>query len=717
MSEKKPSSWKFYAALLLCTGGIVASGFAAVKFADAQYTREMQHWQVKLGLIADSRAETVHNWIEGKFRVMRELADNASLQVYMTALLTPNLAPAPGIAVGEPDPSGQPQPPAEPSMQDVYLKNLLTITAEQNGFSPVDPQDGVNANVERAGSGGIALLDKAGKTLVATAKMPEINGGLLEFVTKSEQGKTHLLDMQQQADGQVRMGFLLPVYAIQGDNKASDQIGWVFGIQEIKSNLFAMLQPQNMTEKSLNVSLVREQKDGLLFLSPKKQGDKPLSSRLDGSSSKQQLAPVYAVQHIGELVNRPDTNLTSVIMTSRSIEGTPWVLLAQVDENEALADAIRLRNALLMQLMLGIGLVTLVVITAWTRGASRRTAQLNHDLSKTLQIVSAREAMLTAITNSVPGSVFMVDVGNHCRFGNEALAKEARMPVEELTGKPLEHLLGQELAEPLKEANDSALRTLETTIWTRRDKSKKDEERVLRYKHVPLKQLPVESAIEGEPGILVIEEDITQVVQERERRLHNLKGLAQTLVSMVDARDPHAANHSKIVATIAMNVAEEMQLGQSLIETAETAGLLMNIGKIDVAIETLTKATELNDQERQAIRASLINSAEAIKDIDFEGPVAETLRQSIARFDGRGKPAIKGEDILPTARILAAANAFVGMVSPRAYRQAMSPEEALKLLSHDMNTLYDPKVVMAIGNFIENQGGKLLLSALGDEKS
>ena len=64
------------------------------------------------------------------------------------------------------------------------------------------------------------------------------------------------------------------------------------------------------------------------------------------------------------------------------------------------------------------------------------------------------------------------------------------------------------------------------------------------------------------------------------------------------------------------------------------------------------------------------------------------------RVDGRGPRGLKGEEILFTARVLSAVNAFCSMVSPRSYRKALSVETALEQLKKDKG--FDPEVVEAL---------------------
>src|SRR3546814_9838842 len=94
-----------------------------------------------------------------------------------------------------------------------------------------------------------------------------------------------------------------------------------------------------------------------------------------------------------------------------------------------------------------------------------------------------------------------------------------------------------------------------------------------------------------------------------------------------------------------------MGLDSSLVEAAEVAGSLMNLGKITVPTEVLTKREKLTDEEMQMIRNSVFASADLIRNIEFDGPVEETLRPLQEQYDGSGGPkGLKGDEDLLTAR-------------------------------------------------------------------
>jgi HD-GYP domain-containing protein (c-di-GMP phosphodiesterase class II) len=83
-----------------------------------------------------------------------------------------------------------------------------------------------------------------------------------------------------------------------------------------------------------------------------------------------------------------------------------------------------------------------------------------------------------------------------------------------------------------------------------------------------------------------------------------------------------------------------------------------------------------------------------LKDIDFLWPVAQGVLQHHERLDGSGYPGgLKGEEILPEARILAVADVVEAMASHRPYRAALGIEMALQEINDHKGGLYDPEIV------------------------
>ncbi len=70
-----------------------------------------------------------------------------------------------------------------------------------------------------------------------------------------------------------------------------------------------------------------------------------------------------------------------------------------------------------------------------------------------------------------------------------------------------------------------------------------------------------------------------------------------------------------------------------------------------------------------------------------------------------------------TARIVAVADAFVAMASPRAHRPALDVDGVLNALLSDVGKGYDRRVVAALTNFMDNKGGRTTWAKVSDAKS
>ena len=96
-----------------------------------------------------------------------------------------------------------------------------------------------------------------------------------------------------------------------------------------------------------------------------------------------------------------------------------------------------------------------------------------------------------------------------------------------------------------------------------------------------------------------------------------------------------------------------------------------------------------------------------LQHIPFLEPALSIVLCHQERWDGSGVPqGRKGEQILLPARVVAVANAFVGMISPRAHRKGLDFDAAIETLRNETGSAYDARVVSALINYLDNRGGR-----------
>lgn len=683
----------------------IGAGMAAVitiaiyftfSFVGEERQRSMQEWQVRLGIVANSRAASVNEWVEQNFADMRELAENASLQLYMSEL-----------ALSEGDTSEI----TDEAAQATYLRNLLVATAERTGFKAPPPVGEISANVEIVGVAGIALVDADGKSLVSTPAMPPVSGRIRKAVASALDGEPALIDMYMGASNLPTMGFVLPIYGIQDDAEGAKGIGAVIGMRTVGKDLFDRLKQPGETSETSETYLVRSTGGTVEYLSPLGDGTEPLKRSL--AADTPDLAATFAIEKPGGFALKMDYAGDEVLIASRQVAGLTWVLARKITRAEALSGTeTRLTTILVVFVLIIIG-VTVAIIAVWRHGSSlRATAALEKASIAALRFENMTKFM-NVVTNSQPAVIAAVTGDTNYTFANAPAAKEAGIPAEDMMGKTMASVMGPVKAKTLEEINTRILKNfeqaeadgIESPVESIREShvitiGEDDDIQVFKTEHVPLR-----GDRDYPPGVLMVVDDITALTLERRMSEKRMRQLINTLVDVVDRRDSFSVNYSSRVADVSRAIAGEMETSEDDIKTVDIAGSLMNLGRIFIPTAVLSKEAELTAEERAQIDSSYLVSAELLGGVSFEGPVVETISLLGESWDGSGREGKKGDEILLTARILSVASAFVYLVSPRSYRDSMTFEEAVNSLMQQAGSKFDRKPVSALINYLDNRGG------------
>ena len=670
------------AAILLIALG-VAGAVLGTRFLVSEWERDLRAWQVRLGIIAESRFAAVDAWLTSQFDDLAGLAENDSLQLYVTQVAQAGTGGDQADIV---------------QAQTEYLRNLLEATAARTGFLDRGAEVNVGANLPQVGTSGIALLDAKGQVLAATRGLPPLTGGLHDFVAGLKPAQRSLLDLYADSAGRPAMAFAVPIFAVQGNRDAESQVGIVIGVKEVADDLYPLLRQPGETSETARAVLIRRTDAGIEYLSPLRDGTPPLTLKVPADTAD--LDAAYAIEHPGGFAIRHDYRNRQVLVAGRAFSAAPWVLMYTVAYDEALGDSELRYRWLLAALFAGLGVLLATLVAVWSHGNSRRTADAAARFRDMASRFEDQRNLLRLVTDSQPTGIFILDPEGNYRFANREAGRRAGIAADDMTGKPIGNVLGPEAAKRYLSLNREVLESNKPLSETVR-LSDEAGLRVVQTDHIP-----VAASLDLPQSVLVVENDVTEAVTERERRARTLSQLVRTLVGIVDRRDPFAADHSQRVALLARSIAAEMALPEQDIETAETAGNLLNLGKILVAPELLTQSGELSEQDRQKVRHSMQTTADLLEGIEFDGPVVETLRQAQARWDGAGTPALAGDAILVTARIVAVANAFVGMVSRRAYREPLGIDRAVDALLAQVGKAFDRRVVAALIGYLDNHGGR-----------
>ena len=215
-------------------------------------------------------------------------------------------------------------------------------------------------------------------------------------------------------------------------------------------------------------------------------------------------------------------------------------------------------------------------------------------------------------------------------------------------------------------------------------------------------------------GTLSVFTDITKHKRTEEELQRSLDRLRRTfdetvhaLASAVRTRNPYTAGHQRRVAQLACAIAREMGLPEEQAEGIRVAGLIHDIGKINVPLEILSNPDGITELEYGMIKAHPQIGYDILKTVEFPWPVAEIVLQHHERLDGSGYPqGLSGEEIMLEARILGVADVVDAMTAHQPYRSALGIYRALEEISQNRGVLYDPGVVGACLKLFKQGGFK-----------
>lgn len=172
----------------------------------------------------------------------------------------------------------------------------------------------------------------------------------------------------------------------------------------------------------------------------------------------------------------------------------------------------------------------------------------------------------------------------------------------------------------------------------------------------------------------------------------------QLLVKTMEVTDYYTKGHSDRVADMARALAYFMNFDK--VDQLYTAALMHDIGKVSIPHNILNKPSKLNDDEYKLIQQHPITGHKILEASFVFEEVKEYILHHHEKFDGTGYPyGLMSHNIPLGSRILSIVDVFDALTSDRSYRNALDLHEATELIVKDSGKAFDPIVVQA---FVDN---------------
>ncbi len=235
-------------------------------------------------------------------------------------------------------------------------------------------------------------------------------------------------------------------------------------------------------------------------------------------------------------------------------------------------------------------------------------------------------------------------------------------------------------------------------------------ERVLHKRDLQIEQRKVERLIREE-----VAAQTDELRREREMLGSVIVDVVHALVNAQEAKDPYLRGHSDRVADLAASMAAYMKLSDDEVESVRLAGRLMDVGKIGIRESVLNKPGALSAEEFDHVKSHVAIGIGILSSLKPIAHVLPFIQDHHEHWDGGGYPnGLKGEEISIGGRILAAADAFDALTSQRAWREPLSPVDAVRFLADRTGSLLDPTVFDALKSVVTRRKTLQFLDAVTD---
>ena len=165
------------------------------------------------------------------------------------------------------------------------------------------------------------------------------------------------------------------------------------------------------------------------------------------------------------------------------------------------------------------------------------------------------------------------------------------------------------------------------------------------------------------------------------------------LIDMMEKRDSYTAGHSQRVAEYAHLLLQAMDYSVEECELIYKAGMLHDIGKIEIPDAILLKPEKLLPIEYSLIQNHSQASFELLSREPFSF-LSNIVLHHHEKYDGTGYPhKLKADEIPFFSQVIAVADAFDAMTTNRAYRKSLSKEVALGILEEERGKQFNPYII------------------------
>ena len=193
-----------------------------------------------------------------------------------------------------------------------------------------------------------------------------------------------------------------------------------------------------------------------------------------------------------------------------------------------------------------------------------------------------------------------------------------------------------------------------------------------------------------------------QMYRNKLRRSKKIKlSMIQALQKQLEAKSIETVQHSERMVEYAVKLGKELKMSDANLEELALAVSMHDIGMVSIDSMVLDKRGPLTLDERKEVMKHCEIGYHLLVATPSLAGIGEYVLAHHENFDGSGYPqGLIGYDIPLISRIISVVDSFEAMTNNRPYRSAKTEEEAIEELLMLSGKKYDPNIVIAFVNSI-----------------
>lgn len=221
--------------------------------------------------------------------------------------------------------------------------------------------------------------------------------------------------------------------------------------------------------------------------------------------------------------------------------------------------------------------------------------------------------------------------------------------------------------------------------------------------------------ISGVIELYAYRNELESIVQAQVRQLNDfMRSTTEVLATAIEFRDCESGEHVKRICSLTDELLTEVSslypeyyLSRKDIDNVVTAAVLHDVGKIAIPDSILNKPGRLTPEEFEVMKQHTVKGCDLLSRIPnmMDAKVFEyaydICKHHHERWDGRGYPdGLKGDDVSIWAQVVAVADVYDALTSPRVYKKAFSHQKAVDMIFNEECGVFNPKVLTAFQNIM-----------------